>query len=108
MRAFRSRALLARRGWWWPLLGACIAIWAATFAPPRAAAQEPTLRFERLTIEQGLSQNNVYSLLQDRTGFIWIGTADGLNRYDGYTFTVYKADPANPQSLSNNAVLALL
>ena len=107
MRSARSRILLLQKRWWWPLLGTLMAIIAAT-APARATAQVPTLRFERLTIEQGLSQNNVYSLLQDQAGFIWIGTADGLNRYDGYSFTVYKADPADPRSLSNNAVLALL
>jgi ligand-binding sensor domain-containing protein len=106
MRSARSRILRLQISLWWPLLGVLASIAASPLA--HASAQEPTLRFERLTIEQGLSQNNVYSLLQDRAGFMWLGTGDGLDRYDGYSFTVYNADPANPHSLSNNAVLALL
>lgn len=45
--------------------------------------------------------------MQDSKGFMWFGTTDGLNKYDGYTFTVYEHDPANPNSLSNNAVYAI-
>ncbi len=66
-----------------------------------------TVRFEHLTIEDGLSQNAGLALLQDHTGYLWIGTQDGLNRYDGYSFKVYKHDPADPHSLSHNAILAL-
>jgi len=66
MRSARSRILLLQKRRWWPLLDALMAIIAAT-VPARARAQEPTLRFERLTIEQGLSQNNVYSF----TGRWW-------------------------------------
>lgn len=105
MRSARSQTLFARSGYW--LFCVFLPILAA-LVPAQATAQEPTLRFERLTIEQGLSQNTVFSLLQDNAGFIWIGTADGLNRYDGYTFTVYKSDPADSRSLSNSAVVALL
>lgn len=47
------------------------------FAPPTPA------RFERLGLEDGLSQNAVLAMLQDRHGFLWFGTQDGLNRYDG-------------------------
>ena len=70
-----------------------------------ARTQEPV--FERLTIDQGLAQNTVYSLLQDRLGFLWIGTDDGLNRYDGYSFEVLRHETANPNSLSNNEIRAL-
>mgnify|MGYP000067782600 CR=1 FL=1 len=72
--------------------------------PPAGAA----VRFEHLTIEAGLSQNAGLAVLQDRTGYLWIGTQDGLNRYDGYTFTVFKHDPANPASLSHNSTLSLM
>ena len=65
------------------------------------------MRFRHLTIEDGLSQNAVNALLQDRQGFIWIGTQDGLNRYDGYTFTVYRHDPFDPATLSSSYVTAL-
>lgn len=65
------------------------------------------LQFERLTPNEGLSQSQVTALLQDKYGFMWFGTWSGLNRYDGYQFTVYKHDPSNPGSLSNNHVSAL-
>ena len=63
--------------------------------------------FDRLTILDGLSQSSIFALHQDHRGFIWIGTEDGLNRYDGYRFTVYRHDPGNPYSMSDNAVRAL-
>jgi len=66
------------------------------------------LRFERISLEQGLSQSTVFSMLQDSQGFMWFGTEYGLNKYDGYTFTVYKHDPEEPNSLSGNWVSALL
>lgn len=65
------------------------------------------LRFDHLTLEDGLSQNTVIALIQDRQGFIWAATQDGLNRYDGYNFTVYKHDPQNPDSLSQSSILSL-
>ncbi len=71
-------------------------------------AQDQDLRFEHLSIDQGLSQNTVYTILQDRAGFLWFGTGDGLNRYDGYGFEVLRRDPSNVNSLSHNQVRALL
>ncbi len=73
-----------------------------TLAVPRwaLAAQAPDLLFERISIDQGLSQNSVYAMLQDRLGFLWIGTDDGLNRYDGYRFEVLRNVPGDPNSLS--------
>jgi ligand-binding sensor domain-containing protein len=53
--------------------------------------------FEHFSIPEGLSNPTVFSILQDSYGFIWIGTADGLNRYDGFEFKVYKNDPADCQ-----------
>lgn len=67
----------------------------------------PHLNFRQISREQGLSQSVIYAILQDRYGFIWIGTQDGLNRYDGYNFTVFEYNPENPNSLSNNTVLSL-
>ncbi len=78
-----------------------------TLLPPNAPAQELPLRFRHLTIDDGLSQNAVFALLQDRQGFIWIGTKDGLNRYDGYGFAVYKNVPSDSNSISNNYITAL-
>ena len=67
------------------------------------SATEP-MYFQRIGLRQGLSQSTVFSITQDTTGFIWLATADGLNRYDGYTFTVYRPDPRDPASLSELGV----
>lgn len=63
--------------------------------------------FDHYTIEQGLSQSSVYAVMQDHLGFIWIGTEDGLNRFDGYNFTVFRNDPEDPDSLNNSYVRAI-
>lgn len=62
------------------------------------------LRFQHLGIEDGLSQNSVYAIRQDKFGFLWFGTEDGLNRYDGYKISAYRHDPANPQSIGANFI----
>ncbi|NOX37163.1 MAG: response regulator [Calditrichaeota bacterium] len=64
--------------------------------------------FFHFTQEQGLSQSSVLDILQDRQGFIWIGTEDGLNRFDGYEFRVFKHIPGDTNSLSDNYVYALI
>jgi ligand-binding sensor domain-containing protein len=68
------------------------------------AAQPEAARFRSLQIEDGLSQSSVYSCFQDSRGFLWFTTEDGLNRYDGYDFLVYRNDPSDPHSLSYNYV----
>ncbi len=65
-------------------------------------------RFERLSVEQGLSQSWVRAILQDPQGYLWIGTEDGLNRYDGYDFKVFKHDLDDPGSLADSNITALL
>ncbi len=70
-------------------------------------AQTSRLRFERLGIDDGLSAADIRALLQDSYGFIWIGTVDGLDMYDGYGFTYYKHKPFDAASLSANAITAL-
>ena len=62
------------------------------------------VKFDAITIEDGLSQGMVNSILQDRYGFMWFASNDGLNRYDGYHFTVYKNDPAKPNSIAENFI----
>ncbi|RCR70339.1 hybrid sensor histidine kinase/response regulator [Larkinella punicea] len=70
-------------------------------------ARAVPIRFKHLTTNEGLSQNNVTCILQDKRGFMWFGTQDGLNRFDGYTFTVYRNDPKKANSLSHNFIRAL-
>ncbi len=92
------------------LLVAPTAVEAQTAGPrPNAArhAGPRPMRFERLSIDQGLSQNTVTAILQDRTGFLWLGTQDGLNRYDGYGFEVYRSAVDDPATLGADWILNL-
>jgi signal transduction histidine kinase/ligand-binding sensor domain-containing protein len=72
-----------------------------------AFSQRQDIKFDHLDINSGLSQNNIMCILQDSRGFMWFGTRDGLNKYDGYTFTVYKNDPKDDGSISNNFITAI-
>ncbi len=65
------------------------------------------IRFHTFTIDDGLTQNMVRSMLVDKTGFLWIGTSDGLNRFDGTDFVHFRHDPDNPASLPANQVFSL-
>jgi len=70
-------------------------------------AQYPVLRFEHVSTEDGLSDEDVTAIMQDNRGFMWFGTQDGLNRYDGYEIITFKFDPDNFHSLSNNWITTL-
>jgi ligand-binding sensor domain-containing protein len=70
-------------------------------------SQHKRIKFDHLTTENGLSQSNILCILQDSRGFMWFGTEDGLNRYDGYRIKVYRKDHNSNQSLSNNHVTAI-
>lgn len=59
------------------------------------------------TVTEGLSQSKINAILQDSRGFIWVGTEDGLNRYDGYEFVNYRHEPFETSSLSNNYINAI-
>ena len=69
-------------------------------------AQE-RVAFRHLTIADGLSQNAVSAIVQDHRGFMWFGTKDGLNRYDGYQFMVFRHDPFDSTSISGSEITAL-
>jgi len=75
--------------------------------PALAHAPPPDPRFVHLTTADGLSHDIVYCILQDRYGFMWFGTHDGLSRYDGYAFTVYHHRRSDPASLAHNTVNTL-
>ena len=63
--------------------------------------------FRQLTDVDGLSQSTIFAMIQDLDGYLWLGTIDGLNRYDGYEFRVYVNDPSNISSISDNFISAL-
>lgn len=73
----------------------------------RLQAQSQEYRFERLSVADGLSQNSALALLYDRQGFLWMGTYDGLNRYDGTGFRVFRSSRNDSTSLAKNWVTAL-
>ncbi|CAM2069541.1 Response regulator [Sulfidibacter corallicola] len=88
-----------------PLLG--LWVWAVVAGSSPSLAQEPNLAFERISANQGLSQVTVTCILQDRLGWMWFGTQDGLNRWDGYQFTWFKTRHDDPHSLSDNYIRSL-
>ena len=72
-----------------------------------ASAGQERIGFSHLSLEQGLSQSIIEQIVQDRTGFMWFATEDGLNRFDGYRFVLYRNVPGDPESLSYNELKAL-
>ena len=81
------------------LLGLCMGA-----ALPVCAQDAVHYYFRTMDIRNGLSQNTVYQILQDRKGFMWFGTKDGLNRYDGLSFRIYKKENSG---LGKNFITAL-
>ena len=73
-----------------------------------AIGQKQNIKFEHFGTDQGLSQSNVMCILQDSRGFMWFGTRDGLNKYDGYKCTVYKNDAGDSTSLCNNFIRSIM
>ncbi|MCC5945470.1 MAG: SpoIIE family protein phosphatase [Bernardetiaceae bacterium] len=74
-------------------------------APPLLSQ---SVRFSQLSVTEGLSNNSITAAIQDKQGFLWFGTQEGLNRYDGYTFLEYKSSPVDSLSLSDNRITALV
>ena len=66
------------------------------------------LHFDSYSVEDGLSQSTVFCILQDSKGYMWFGTEDGLNRFDGFTFSVFKSDPQEPNSISSNWIQSII
>ncbi|WP_236059568.1 two-component regulator propeller domain-containing protein [Chitinophaga rhizophila] len=67
-------------------------------------SQPPVLHFRHLTKEQGLSNSTVETIFQDSKGFMWFGTRDGLNKYDGYQIITYRYNPQDTNSISDNYI----
>lgn len=66
------------------------------------------LKFYNYTIENGLSQNTIQAIAQDSVGYLWFGTQDGLSRFDGYHFKIFRSDASIPHAISDNFITALL
>ncbi len=84
------------------ILWGCALSWAQQ---PRSS--QANYYFRTLQVEDGLSQSSVYAIFQDRQGYMWFGTQDGLNRYDGQTFKVFKKNSRDSCSLGSNTVTAI-
>lgn len=81
----------------------CVAI-LSCWLPLLAGAQDRYLKFGHIDTRSGLSQSNVLCQMEDSRGFMWFGTRDGLNRYDGYKFIIYRNDRRNDRSISDNFI----
>lgn len=71
-------------------------------------AYSQSISFNHLSTANGLSNNSVNDIIQDRTGFLWLATDDGLNRFDGYQFKVFRHSIENENSISDNSLLSLM
>jgi len=68
---------------------------------------QSNIKFESFSKKQGISQGSILAIIQDKKGFIWFGTQDGLNKYDGYVFSVYKHNPYDINSISDNFIWSI-
>jgi len=85
-----------------------IAIMLGALLSPVVRAQQPFVPFRHYSSSHGLSHDKVLSIIQDRQGFMWFGTVEGLNRFDGYTFTSFYHKNGDTTSLCNNTAGAML
>lgn len=91
----------------WPERTVVFLIFLLSFLPAHLPAQRKSIRFQHITSDEGLSQNMIDCILKDHNGFMWFGTWDGLNRFNGYSFDVYRHDPSDPHSISSNFVYTM-
>ena len=101
-RAPARRPSLLRRG------VAGLAMLSALAVAPPCSGEAERLGFQHLTVEDGLSSTWVRVITKDSRGFLWLGTANGLNRYDGAEIVTYRHDPQDPGSLATSYITAFL
>src|SRR5260221_8745631 len=80
----------------------------ALFPLSGAGAQRQPINFDRLTVDDGLSTGPINCIYKDRFGYMWFATADGLDRYDGYSITVFRHDGDDVRTISDNTVYSLI
>lgn len=100
----RQRREKGNAGWKHIASAVCVC---ALLLPRILPAQSRAYRIEPLTFERGVSHQTVACLLQDRSGFMWLGTMFGLVKFEGYTYTTYRHDPRDNASLSNDDIQCL-
>ncbi|MGI9270714.1 MAG: sigma 54-interacting transcriptional regulator [Woeseiaceae bacterium] len=81
---------------------------ASLIATQSWAADPRSVRFQSISREDGLSQAFVYAIVQDHEGFMWFGTQDGLNRFDGFDIKIFNHDPDDPSSLSDESIRTMI
>lgn len=91
------------RWYFWGLL-----LWVLLAGAERCVAESENFYFTSLNVKDGLSQQTVTVIFQDTDGYLWFGTRNGLNRYDGYDFKVYRKDYDNAHSLSGNYIMSIV
>lgn len=84
-----------------------VALVCAMLLPAVIQAQQGNVTFNHLSIQDGLSQSTVQAVTQDEEGYLWVGTQDGLNKYNGYDITIYKSDPADSTTISSSDIRAI-
>lgn len=84
---------------------AVLAVLFSFLAPMQGMGQEvENISFNHLTSSDGLSQSSVFAILQDSQGYMWFGTNDGLNKYNGYEMTIYKHNPDDSTTISGSNI----
>jgi len=78
------------------------------FSTQNLSSQIKDIKFQQINTLNGVSVSSVYKIMQDRSDFIWLGTNEGLVKYDGYSYRIYKHEAFNPNSLSENWVLDII
>lgn len=89
------------------ILFVCCFLFLDAQVPAPENAYDPGTKFRHITVKHGLSNNNVIKIFQDRYGFMWLGTVNGLNKYDGQNIEVFLHDPHDPESISSNLITAI-
>lgn len=78
------------------------------FSVQLSSAGNKNFHFKKIQVDEGLSENTIYTILQDSKGYLWFGTKDGLNRFDGTHFRVFRHDVADPHSIGNNFIRIII